>query len=58
MAKITSFFGYSSHNQAQHRVNAGALHLTQGEFDKIVDKINNRLCKVLGYLTPYEVVSS
>jgi IS30 family transposase len=25
--------------------------------DKIVDKINNRSRKVLGYLTPYEVFS-
>jgi hypothetical protein len=31
--------------------------LTQRQLDKIVDKINNRACKVLGYLTPYEVFS-
>jgi IS30 family transposase len=29
--------------------------LTQKQLDKIVDKINNRPRKVLGYLTPYEV---
>jgi IS30 family transposase len=29
--------------------------LTQRQLDKIVDKINNRPRKVLGYLTPYEV---
>jgi hypothetical protein len=27
------------------------------QLDKIVDKINNRPRKVLGYLTPYEVFS-
>jgi IS30 family transposase len=32
-----------------------ALTLAQKELDKIVDKINNRPRKVLGYLTPYEV---
>jgi IS30 family transposase len=32
--------------------------LTQGELDKIVDRLNNRPRKVLGYLTPYEVFSS
>jgi IS30 family transposase len=31
--------------------------LTQRQLDKIVDKINNRPRKVLGYLTPYEVFS-
>jgi IS30 family transposase len=31
--------------------------LTQKQLDKIVDKINNRPRKVLGYLTPYEVFS-
>jgi IS30 family transposase len=31
--------------------------LTQRQLDKIVNKINNRLCKVLGYLTFYEVFS-
>jgi IS30 family transposase len=31
--------------------------LTQKLLDKIVDKINNRPRKVLGYLTPYEVFS-
>jgi IS30 family transposase len=31
--------------------------LTQKQPDKIVDKINNRPCKVLGYLTPYEAFS-
>jgi IS30 family transposase len=30
---------------------------TQKQLDKIVDKINNRPRKVLGYLTPYEVFS-
>ncbi|MDR3115958.1 MAG: hypothetical protein LBU25_10620, partial [Treponema sp.] len=29
--------------------------LTQRQLDKIVDTINNRPRKVLGYLTPYEV---
>jgi hypothetical protein len=29
--------------------------LTQKQLDKIVDKINNRPRKILGYLTPYEV---
>jgi IS30 family transposase len=32
-------------------------NLTQKQLDKIVDKINNRPRKVLGYLTPYEVFS-
>jgi IS30 family transposase len=32
--------------------------LTQKQLDKIVDKINNRPRKVLGYLTPYEAFSS
>jgi IS30 family transposase len=32
--------------------------ITQKQLDKIVNKINNRLRKVLGYLTPYEVFSS
>jgi IS30 family transposase len=31
--------------------------LTEKQLDKIVDKINNRPRKVLGYLTPYEVFS-
>jgi IS30 family transposase len=31
--------------------------LTQRQLDKIVDKINHRPRKVLGYLTPYEVFS-
>jgi IS30 family transposase len=31
--------------------------LTQKQLDKIVDKINNRPRKVLGYLTPYEAFS-
>jgi IS30 family transposase len=31
--------------------------LTQKQLDKIVEKINNRPRKVLGYLTPYEVFS-
>jgi IS30 family transposase len=31
--------------------------LTQKQLDKIVDRINNRPRKVLGYLTPYEVFS-
>jgi IS30 family transposase len=31
--------------------------LTQKQLDKIVDKINNRPRKVLGYLTPYEIFS-
>jgi IS30 family transposase len=31
--------------------------LAQKELDKIVEKINNRPRKVLGYLTPYEVFS-
>jgi IS30 family transposase len=31
--------------------------LTQRQVDRIVDKINNRPRKVLGYLTPYEVFS-
>jgi IS30 family transposase len=31
--------------------------LTQKQLDKIVDKINKRPRKVLGYLTPYEVFS-
>jgi IS30 family transposase len=30
---------------------------TQRQVDRIVDKINNRPRKVLGYLTPYEVFS-
>jgi IS30 family transposase len=29
--------------------------LTQRQLEKIVDTINNRPRKVLGYLTPYEV---
>jgi IS30 family transposase len=32
--------------------------LTQGELEKIVDKLNNRPRKVLGCLTPCEVFSS
>jgi transposase InsO family protein len=32
--------------------------LTQKQLDKIVDKINNRPRKVLGYLTPCEVFSA
>jgi IS30 family transposase len=31
--------------------------LTQKQLDKIVDKINNRPRKVLGYPAPYEVFS-
>jgi IS30 family transposase len=34
------------------------IALTQKQLDKIVEKINNRPRKVLGYLTPYEVFSS
>jgi IS30 family transposase len=31
---------------------------TQGVLEKIVGKLDNRPCKVLGNLTPYEVFSS